>query len=108
MLSFSSNSNVSVSVNEFNVTDESGGSVSKAAKEIDLCHLRLWHPNLLALKNTLLSCNQLRINKNVIPSFCCACQYGKQSKQQFKNTETKIKTALELIHTDLWGPAPIP
>ena len=61
-----------------------------------------------ALKNTLLSCNQLRINKNIIPSFCCACQYGKQSKQQFKNTETKTKIALELIHTDLWRIAQIP
>ena len=55
-----------------------------------------------------MSCNQLRRNKNVISSFCCACQYGKQSKQQLKNTETKTKTALELIHIDLWGLAPIP
>lgn len=31
-----------------------------------------------------------------------------QSKQSFKNTKTKTNKALELIHTELWGPAPIP
>ena len=54
MLSFSSNSNESFSVNESSVTDELNGSVSKATKEIDLWHLRLGHPNVFALKNTLL------------------------------------------------------
>ena len=89
MLSFSSNGVESAIVNESNITGESGGSILKAIEEIDLWHLRLGHPNVVILKNTLLSCNQLRRNKNVIPSFCSACQYGKQSKQQFKNTETK-------------------
>ncbi|KAK9217646.1 hypothetical protein WN943_006274 [Citrus x changshan-huyou] len=45
MLSFSSNGNVSVSVNEYSVVDKSGGSISKAVEEIDLWHLRLGHPN---------------------------------------------------------------
>ena len=78
MLSFSSNGNESFNVNESSVTDESNDSVSKATKEIDLLHLRLGHPKVFALKNTLLSCNQLKINKNITLSFCCACQYGKQ------------------------------
>ncbi|KAH9783576.1 reverse transcriptase Ty1/copia-type domain-containing protein [Citrus sinensis] len=55
MLSFSSNGNESASVSESSITDKSGSSISKAAEEIDLWHLRLGHPNVIALKNTLLS-----------------------------------------------------
>ncbi|KAH9667020.1 retrovirus-related pol polyprotein from transposon RE1 [Citrus sinensis] len=107
MLSFnSSNESVKVSV-ESNIADESSSNNLQAAEEIDVWHSRLGHPSTSVLKNTLLSCNQLKINKDIVPSFCSACQYGKQSKQSFKSTETKTKTALELIHTDLWGPAPI-
>ncbi|KAH9667197.1 retrovirus-related pol polyprotein from transposon RE1 [Citrus sinensis] len=107
MLSFnSSNESVKVSV-ESNIDDESSSNNLQATEEIDVWQSRLGHPSTSFLKNTLLSCNQLKINKDNVPSFCSACQYGKQSKQSFKNTETKTKTALELIHTDLWGPAPI-
>ena len=108
MLSFNS-SNESVKVNvESSVANKSSGNNLQAAKEIDLWHSRLGHPSILVLKNTLLSCNQLKINKDDVPSFCCACQYGKQSIQPFKSTEVKTKLAFELIHIDLWGPAPIP
>ena len=55
-------------------------SSNDALKDIDLWHLRLGHPNEYALKSTLLSCNQFKLNKNYVPSFCCACQYGKQFK----------------------------
>lgn len=50
------------------------------------------------------------MNKNtsvLLPYFCSACQYGKQHKMSFKETETKTSKPLELGHTDLWGPAPI-
>lgn len=40
--------------------------------EIDLWNLRLRHPNMLILKNTLMSCNQFNINKIMIPSLCNA------------------------------------
>lgn len=82
--------------------------VESGTSEIDLWHLRLGHPNILVLKNTLLSRNQLNINKNIVPLFCDACQYRKQLKLSFKSTEKKTRTILELIHSNLWGPAPIP
>ena len=101
MLSFnSSNESVNVSV-ESNIADESSSNNLQAVEEADVWHSRLGHPSILILKNTLLSCNKLKINKDDVPSFCSACQYRKQSKQPFKSTETKTKTALELIHTDL-------
>ena len=107
MLSFNlSNESVKVSV-ESNVADESSSNSLQAAEQINLWHSRQGHPSTSVLKNILLSCNQLKINKDDVHSFCSACQYGKQSKQSFKSTETKTKTALELIHTDFWGPTPI-
>ena len=67
-------------------SSETDRSSNDTLKDIDLWHLRLGHPNKSAMKNTLLSCNQFKLNKNSVPSFCCACQYGKQSKQNFKST----------------------
>ena len=57
MLSFSLNGNESAGVNESSVADKSGSNISKTTEEINLWHLRLGHPNVIALKNTLLSCN---------------------------------------------------
>lgn len=108
MLSFnSSDESARVSV-ESSAADKSSSSSLQAAKEINLWHFRLRYPSVSVLKDTLLSCNQLKMNTNDVPSVCYACQYEKQSKQPFKSTETKTKTALELIHTDLWGVVPIP
>ena len=72
MLSFNSSSvklaNVCVE------SSETGKLGNDVLKDIDLWHLRLGHPNESALKSTLLSCNQLKLNKNYVPLFCCACQ----------------------------------
>ena len=105
--SVGSNESVSTSVAESSEADKAS-SRNFRTNDMDLWHYRLGHPNLSVLRNTLLSCNQLNINKNIFPSFCNACQYGKQAKQSFKSIETKTSTALELIHSDLWGPTPIP
>ncbi|KAH9726481.1 retrovirus-related pol polyprotein from transposon RE2 [Citrus sinensis] len=35
-----------------------------------------------------------------------ACQCGKMHRLSFKSSESKSSTALEIIHNDLWGPAP--
>ena len=48
--------------------------------EIDLWNLRLRHPNMSVLKNTLLSCNQFNMNKIIIPSLGNARQCGKVIK----------------------------
>ncbi|KAH9726247.1 retrovirus-related pol polyprotein from transposon RE1 [Citrus sinensis] len=97
--SVDSNESLGTSVVESSRADTS--SRNFRTNEMDLWHLRLGHPNESVLKNTLLSCNQLNFNKNIFPSFCDACQYGKQSKLNFKSIETKTSTALELIHKQL-------
>ena len=68
--------------------------------------MRLCHPNINALMKTLSACNISLRNKIYGLSFCKACQYGKQHRLSFKHSETKTSKALEIIHSDLWSPAP--
>lgn len=37
--------------------------------------------------------------------FCDACQCNKVHKTHFPITAIKLKLPVELLHTDLWGPA---
>ena len=76
------------------------------SKVLDMWHLRLGHPNVIALRKTLSACNISLGNKKFDVSFYKACQYGKQHRLSFKHSETKISKSLEIIHSDLWGPAP--
>jgi transposase InsO family protein len=39
---------------------------------------------------------------------CRACHYGKQSRLPFTTTSWRAKSKLQLIHTDLSGPKPVP
>ncbi|KAH9741041.1 retrovirus-related pol polyprotein from transposon RE2 [Citrus sinensis] len=70
----------------------------------NVLHQRFGHPNKHALKNILSS---LALPAS-IPDFCDACQYGKMHQLSFYSTGIKTKTPLELVYTDLWGPASIP
>ena len=36
------------------------------------------------------------------------CLYGKQNRVKFPYSATRAKDILELIHTDVFGPTPIP
>ena len=74
-------------------------------KLLDIWHMRLGHPNVNALK-TLSTCNISFRNRTSGLFFYKACQYGKQHRLSFKHSETKISKSLEIIHSDLWGPAP--
>lgn len=77
-------------------------SVSSA---IDLWHKKLGHSSRLVLNKVLKSCNS-KFNINKTPSFCDACQLGKIHALPFKRSVTVSKFPLQLIHADLWGPAP--
>ena len=70
----------------------------------NVLHQRFGHPNKYALKSILSS---LALPAS-IPVFCDACQYGKMHQLSFYSTGIKTKAPLELVHTDLWGPASIP
>ncbi|KAH9751748.1 retrovirus-related pol polyprotein from transposon RE1 [Citrus sinensis] len=77
----------------------------KSIMSANLFHQRFGHPNKHVLKCIL---STLSLNCPVtMPDFCDACQYGKMHQLPFYSTGIKTKAPLELIHTDLWGPAPL-
>ena len=58
------------------------------------------------LQNVLKYCN-IPYSKNNMESLCTAiCQMGKHYKISFQPSVTKYKQPLDLVHADLWGPAP--
>ena len=71
-----------------------------------LLHMRFGYPSHKVLSEILKSCNQSMVfNKNIF--FCDACQYGKSHALPFPVSSYHAKSPLKLIHSDLWGPAPI-
>lgn len=78
----------------------------KSIMSANLFHQHFGHPSRHVLKCILSS---LSLNCNVtMPDFCDACQYGKMHQLPFYSTGINTKAPLELIHTDLWGPTPLP
>lgn len=76
-----------------------------SSSERDLWHRRLGHPSEKVLSEILKSCNMtFLLNKNC--SFCETCQLGKSHALRFKKFESHAVKPLDLVHTDLWGPAP--
>lgn len=77
-------------------------------KKYDTLHRKLGHPNDQILNKIVSNCNDFydlnKIKSNLV---CSACMYGKSHKQHFKSIPDKTSKPLELIHSDLWGPAPL-
>ena len=80
---------------------------TNTTKLANLFHQKFGHPNKHVLKSILssLSFDCLSISA---PDFCDVCQYGKVHQMPFYSTGIRTKAPLELIHADLWGPAPLP
>jgi hypothetical protein len=47
-------------------------------------------------------------NCNLEVNFCEHCIYGKQNHVRFPSGATREKGILELIHSDVFGPVPVP
>ena len=47
-------------------------------------------------------------NFNSYFHLCEHCLYGKQNRVKFPSSATRAKNILELIHSDVFGPVPIP
>ncbi|KAE8724015.1 65-kDa microtubule-associated protein 3 [Hibiscus syriacus] len=74
----------------------------------NLWHQRLGHMSEKGMK-TFLSKGKLPDLKNVDVGLCEDCIFGKQKKVSFAKIGKTPKTEkLELIHTDVWGPSPVP
>lgn len=75
-----------------------------AIKEI--WHRKLGHPCNRVLSEVLKNCN-IKVPAQDNFDFCEACQLGKVHKLPFKNSDSRALEPLDLIHSDVWGPAPI-
>jgi histone deacetylase 1/2 len=72
-----------------------------------LWHLRLGHPNGQTLKTALKLCNiSVSNNEQDVSNFCAACCMGKAHRLHSTQSQTKYSYPLELVFSDLWGPAP--
>lgn len=69
-------------------------------------HRKLGHPSSRVLNEILKSCN-VRVPQDDHFSFCEACQFGKMHYLPFRNSFSHAQEHLELIHIDVWDPAPI-
>uniref|UniRef100_A0A2N9HCA8 Integrase catalytic domain-containing protein n=1 Tax=Fagus sylvatica TaxID=28930 RepID=A0A2N9HCA8_FAGSY len=80
--------------------------VIAASASIELWHSRLGHVSL-PLIQTLVSRGLLG-SVSSSPFDCMPCQLGKQPALPFNNSESIAFATFDLIHSDVWGPSPVP
>ena len=66
----------------------------------NLLHKRVGHPSDKILK-IMFNFSKDFCNK------CDVCKFAKQTKLPFNNSTSKSNEVFELIHSDVWGPAPV-
>lgn len=69
-------------------------------------HRRLGHPSTKIFETIIKRC-KLPVKANDSFNFCEACQFGKLHALAFPISNSRASAHFELIHTDLWGPAPV-
>ncbi|CAN1807780.1 Retrovirus-related Pol polyprotein from transposon TNT 1-94 [Linum perenne] len=91
------------------MTNGACGSIAVAASKEDpnLWHQRLGHMSEKGLK-VMLKQGKLEGLQSIDIDLCESCIYGKQSRVSFNTSgRTPKQEKLELVHTDVWGPAPV-
>jgi histone deacetylase 1/2 len=68
-------------------------------------HARLGHPAIPIVRHVLHRHEVLVVSNNNADSVCDACQQGKSHQLPFSESSRVVKTPLELIFSDVWGPA---
>ncbi|KAJ4736375.1 Transposon Ty1-NL2 Gag-Pol polyprotein [Rhynchospora pubera] len=82
-------------------------AVAGAKADPNLWHKRLGHMSDKGMK-VLASKELLPTMKSVEIDFCEDCVFGKQKRVSFSKVGRERKEKkLELVHTDVWGPAPV-
>ncbi|MCO5570768.1 hypothetical protein L7F22_045195 [Adiantum nelumboides] len=76
--------------------------------DVEIWHKRIGHANvqilkLMQSKELVTGLPQLRVSE--MQQVCAACQLGKQPKGSFQQERHVSKNLLEVIHSDVWGPA---
>lgn len=72
----------------------------------EVWHCRLGHPSSKIFHSIVRDCNlPVRVNDSL--HFCEACKYGKSHALPFPISSSRANALFVLVHTDVWGPAPI-
>jgi transposase InsO family protein len=92
----------------YTTTDGCGlAAVAEGKEDPNLWHQRFGHMNSQGLK-CMQSRGKLPGLKFVEVDFCESCILGKQKRVNFKKAgRAPAKEKLELVHTDVWGPASV-
>ena len=81
-------------------------AATTATSSPDLWHARFGHPSLSHLQ---LLASQGHLGSIQFQNFdCTTCHFGKQTKLPFNNSDSFFSAPFDLIHYDIWGPAPVP
>ena len=89
------------------VAEEDMVAVAEAVNNSSLWHQRLGHMSEKGMK-LMAAKGKLSNLKHVDVGVCEHCIFGKQKKVSFsKSGRTSKVEKLELVHTDVWGPAPV-
>ena len=81
-------------------------SVATTTLSPDLWHSRLGHASLSRLQ---LLASQSHLGSISFHKFdCMACQFSKQTKLPFNNSDSFSSAPFNLVHSDVWGSTPFP
>ncbi|PKU80975.1 Retrovirus-related Pol polyprotein from transposon TNT 1-94 [Dendrobium catenatum] len=81
-------------------------ALTATSQAASLWHQRLGHTNSRIIQAISTTNKNLHIPHNF--SFCSECTTSKGHKLAFTNNRSHSTMPLEIIHTDVWGPAPVP
>ncbi|KAL6321118.1 hypothetical protein AAG906_012890 [Vitis piasezkii] len=74
---------------------------------IDGWHKRFGHPSIKVVQN-LVNLFSLLLTTNKLPLSCPSCSINKTHQQPFGSTSFQSHSPLEIIYSDVWGPARSP
>ena len=86
----------------FSLIATSSVSCNKASAS-SLWHTRLGHPASTVVNRVLTSCN---LPTKLSVGVCDTCQMAKSHRLPFSLSSFRALQPLNLVHSDLWGPAP--
>jgi hypothetical protein len=80
-------------------------SVCSKVSDADLWHARLGHPQHRVLRHLLPQFSSP--SNSSAPKFCKDCIQGKMTQLPFHSSNTSADFPLQIVYSDVWGPAPI-
>jgi hypothetical protein len=86
--------------------DEIKQVCNNALSQINTWYSRLGHASRKVVERILRNNNLLSSQESVSHFVCDACQQAKSHQFPYSSSTSMSKVPLELIYSDVWGPAP--